>query len=168
MRVLLHERIGTGAQIAEHRIVLTHILPPPEQVTAALALAFFGDRFLMTDLVRRGPDIPGGHVETGESPEEAMRREVYEETGARLGAARLVAWEHYHLLGRRPTNYPYPYPDSYMVFYYAQVLTLDAIAANDETRGPVLLAPDEARKTVWVGRNPDLYEAALAVASLRE
>lgn len=168
MRVLLHERIVDGAQIAEHQIILTHTPPLSEQVTAALALAFSGDRFLMTDLVKRGLDIPGGHVEAGESPEEAMRREVYEETGARLGEAQVLAWEHYHLLSQRPTNYPYPYPDSYMVFYYAQVLVLDGMAANDETRGPVLLTPGEARKTAWVGYNPDLYEAALAAALLRK
>jgi 8-oxo-dGTP diphosphatase len=166
MRVLLHERLVDGPQIIEHRIVLTHTPPPSEQVTAALVLAFSGDRFLMADLVRRGLDIPGGHVEHGESLEEAMRREVYEETGARLDEAQVLAWEHYRLLGQRPENYPYPYPDSYMLFYCARVLAIDSISANDETRGPVLLAPNEARRTTWVRRNPDLFGAALTTLGL--
>lgn len=163
MRVLLDERIEDDIRTIEHRIILTHVAPPAEQVTAALALAFSGDRLLLTDLVRRGLDLPGGHLEPDERPEEAMRREVYEETGAHLGAARLLAWERYRLLEERPPDYPYPYPDSYLVFYHAQVLTIDALAASEETRGAVLLTPEAARLTAWVRRNPGLYEAALAV-----
>ena len=38
----------------------------------------------MTNLRQRGWDIPGGHLEPGETPEAAMRREVLEEAGAVL------------------------------------------------------------------------------------
>lgn len=37
--------------------------------------------------------LPGGGALPGESLEDAVRREVYEETGARLGAVGPVAWE---------------------------------------------------------------------------
>jgi hypothetical protein len=65
----------------ELRLVLADTPPPAERVTGAFALVFDGDRFLMTRLrdPARAWDIPGGGVEPGEIPEQAMRREVYEE-----------------------------------------------------------------------------------------
>ncbi|MFN8541551.1 MAG: NUDIX domain-containing protein [Thermomicrobiales bacterium] len=162
MRVLRQEQLIDGALVIEHRIVASEEPPPAEQVTAAFALAFSGDCLLLADLVRRGLDLPGGHVEPGESPEEAMRREVYEETGARLGPARCIAYEHYHLVGEKPPDHPFPYPDSYMVFFCAQVVSLDVIASNEETQGRTFLAPNEARTAGWVIRYPDLYELGLA------
>jgi 8-oxo-dGTP diphosphatase len=95
-----------------------------------------------------------------------MRREVYEETGAQLGPARCIAYEHYHLLSKKPPDHPFPYPDSYMVFYYVPIAALDEINANEETQGRALLAPDEARATSWVMRNLELYELGLTAAAL--
>ena len=68
----------------EGRTVLSPQLPPGEMVTTALVLAFDKDRLLQTNLAARGWDIVGGHIEPGESPEEAARRKAYEEAGARL------------------------------------------------------------------------------------
>lgn len=49
----------------ESLLVLSPILPAKELITTAFALAFSGDQLLLTNLVRRGWDIPGGHVEIG-------------------------------------------------------------------------------------------------------
>ncbi len=97
----------------EARLILADALPPAELITSAFALAFQGDRVLLTDLGRRGWDFPGGHMEEGESPEEAMRREGYEETGALLGPARLLGYQMLRVLAPGPEAYKYPYPDSY-------------------------------------------------------
>jgi 8-oxo-dGTP diphosphatase len=166
-RTILLERHTNGSQQTEHRIVLTSESPPFEHVTAAMALAFEGERFLLADLVQRGLDIPGGHVSDGETPEEAMRREVYEETGARLGPARVLAYEQFKLLGPKPPDFPFPYPDSFLVFFYAQVESLDPFVPNEESRGRALLDPGAARATRWVQRNAALYESALQSTLLR-
>ena len=152
----------------ELRLVLTDVLPSMEHVTGAFALVFVGDQLLMTRLRDRARDwdIPGGGVEPGETPEEAMRREVYEETGARLGSARLFACQEIRLLGAKPEGYAFPYPDSYLVFYRAQVISLDPFSGNEETEGRGLLPPDEARATLWVQRNHEFYEAALVDAEV--
>jgi 8-oxo-dGTP diphosphatase len=51
-------------------------------MATAYAIAFDGDRFLMVRHPRRGGwEMPGGHVEPGESPEEAASREFIEESG---------------------------------------------------------------------------------------
>ncbi len=141
--------------------VLSDALPPVETVTAAFALAFYEERFLLADLVARGLDIRGGYIEPGETPEEAMRREVYEETGARLGPARLLGYERRHVIGPKPPGYPFPYPDSHLVYYVARVCSLDDFAPDEEARGPALLRPTEARRVRWVRSNPILFETAM-------
>ena len=161
MKIIFLERETSGPQPYEHRVVLSDQLPPRERITAAFALAFTDGKLLMADLTRRGLDIPGGHLDSGEEPEDAMRREVHEETGARIGAAIPLGYEEYRLLGPAPPDYPFPYPDSYMVFYAAQVASMDHLAANTESQGRVLLDSAAAEQVAWVQKNRELYEAAL-------
>ena len=40
-----------------------------------------GGKVLFVEHPQRGWEIPGGHIESGESPDEAMLRELHEETG---------------------------------------------------------------------------------------
>ena len=48
----------------------------------AYAVAFSGDRFLMVwHKGRNGWEMPGGHVEPGETSEDAVKREFIEESG---------------------------------------------------------------------------------------
>ena len=147
------------------RIVLSSQLPPRELCSTAFVLAFSGDRLLQTHLVKRGWDLVGGHIESGESPEEAARREIYEETGARSGPLHLLGYQHLQLLGSCPPEYRYPYPHSYQLFYWAQIVALDDLAANQETLGRGLFSPHEVEKLPWVRAHRELYEAALTAAT---
>src|SRR5579859_8178516 len=74
-------------------IVLASQLPPGELISTALVLAFDQGRLLQTRLTARGWDIVGGHIEPGESPEEAARREAYEEAYARLKELHLLGYQ---------------------------------------------------------------------------
>ena len=62
---------------------------PPEgtgvDAPAALVFPFYGDRIVLADIATRGWCIPSGHIEPGETPEQAVRRESEEEAGAVLG-----------------------------------------------------------------------------------
>lgn len=52
---------------------------------AALVFPFYGDKVVLAEIRGRGWCIPSGHVEPGETFEEAVRREAFEEAGATLG-----------------------------------------------------------------------------------
>jgi 8-oxo-dGTP pyrophosphatase MutT (NUDIX family) len=149
----------------ESQVVLSSHLPPLKLVTTAFALAFAGDRLLMTNLTRRGWEIPGGHVEPGEHPEETVRREVLEETLATLGPLHLLGYQHLRLSGPKPTSYPYPYPDSYQTFYWAPIATLSDFLPTTEAQGRAFFPPLEARTLSWVQHFRELYEAALLMAT---
>jgi NAD+ diphosphatase len=61
-----------------------------------------------------------GFLEPGESLEDAVRREVMEETGVRVGAVR------YH------SSQPWPFPASLMVGFHAQAVSRDITIDRDE------------------------------------
>jgi len=151
----------------EIELVLDETLPPLHLITSALALAFHGSSILMTNLNSRGWDIPGGHLEVGESPAEALRREVLEETGARLNHVRLLGYQRISLLAPCPPNYRYPYPVSYQTLFLATIDELPAFEPTEETRERALFTPQEAIPLRWVQDNRQMYDAALAVISAR-
>ena len=70
-----------------------------------------------------------GFVEPGESLEEAVRREVYEETGVRVGA---VA---YH------SSQPWPFPSSLMLGFYGEGLTEEIEFRDAELAGCAVVHP---------------------------
>jgi NAD+ diphosphatase len=89
-------------------------------------------------LLGRGPGFqPGvystlaGFMEPGESIEEAARREVFEETGIRLGA---IA---YH------SSQPWPFPSSLMIGLIAQAMTNEIAIAREELEDARWFAREE-------------------------
>ena len=60
---------------------LTDKLPPRRYVTSARAVVIHGKQVMLVRDPNETHIIPGGRLEPGEAPEDALRREVIEETG---------------------------------------------------------------------------------------
>lgn len=162
MLILRQERDSQWLPIPnEIALILDHQLPPTDLITSALALAFDGQRILMTNLNARGWDIPGGHREMGETPEQTLHREVREETGATLSNVQLLGYQRIRILAAPPPNYRYPHPESYQALYLATVASLPHFLATAESRERALFAPDEAITLRWVRQNREMYNEAL-------
>lgn len=161
MQIIREEKNVRGLPLPnETRLVLSGVLPPHELITGCFVLAFRGNELLLTDLKDRGWDIPGGHVEPGETPVEAALRELYEETGASVDTPEMLGYELIRL-HHKPERYKYPYPDSYMVFFSARIAKLDEFESTEETRGRAFFKPEEAADLSWIRQNRALYEEAL-------
>jgi 8-oxo-dGTP pyrophosphatase MutT (NUDIX family) len=110
---------------------------PPEHWprTAALVFAIWQGEFVVGDIAGRGWCIPGGHLEPGETPEQAVRREAHEETGATLGPLTLIG---FYLLTHQETDETQVVPT-----YLAHVTEWRAVPSGTESHGTQSLRFEE-------------------------
>ena len=108
----------------------------PRTDPVVIMLATDGDRCL----VGRGKQFPrgmfsalAGFVEPGETIEEAVRRELMEETGVRVGAVR------YH------ATQPWPFPSSLMIGCFAEALSREIMIDDNELAEAFWLEKEKAR-----------------------
>ncbi len=97
----------------------------PRVNPVVIVLVADGDRALLANpTARRAPmyTCVAGFMEPGETIEEAVRREVFEETGVRVGAVR------YH------STQPWPFPSSLMIGCHADAVS-EEIAVDHEEIG---------------------------------
>lgn len=108
----------------------------PRTDPAVIMLITHGDQCL---LGRKAEWRPGqfstiaGFVEPGETLEQAVRREVAEETGVRVGAVRYMA------------SQPWPFPASLMLGYRGEALSLDIKRDSDELEDCRWFTRDEVK-----------------------
>ncbi len=120
--------------------------PPFEQVTSVSVVPFADDGRIVAALLRRGVDLPGGHVQEGEtSVEQVARREAMEEAGIVLRDIRtaLVIQSDYY--GIAPENL------TYMVMVAARIDAYHAFVPDEESNGRVMLDVEEFLRRYTAG-----------------
>lgn len=138
--------------------------PPIANISTAHCLAFDGDDLVLALHTSRDWTIPGGHLEPGESAEDAMNREALEEAGITVTNPVLFAHEEINPHDGIAAGPKYAVP-AFQVFYVARLVTQGQITALEECTEARLFSPDEVRSADgWPQRNLPLYEAALRIA----
>ncbi|MCF2527735.1 NUDIX hydrolase [Yinghuangia sp. KLBMP8922] len=149
-------------------VLLTGKIPAGYDVSTAVAVALdSGGRTLLTRVARpgRGWDVPGGHVEPGETPDRTAARELAEETGLSVPPTDLTLFGGLRITLLEPPPAAYPYPRrGYMAFH---VLHLDAPgpattpAPGSESTEAAWFTPEEVRSHCAGAAWLPLHTAAL-------
>ena len=124
---------------------------------AAVVRDGHGRVLVMRDAASGGWSLPAGGVEPGESPEQAVRREVAEETGLRVAESRLVG-----AVGGAGYRTTYPNGDrvEYTVCVYACAVEGGAPEAVDgEAAAFEWLAPEAVPARLDLPYPPELFAA---------
>lgn len=107
-----------------------------ESVTSAAVVAYTADGRIALAQLDRGPDLPGGHIQSGDlNIEAAVRRETIEETGITLTELALACVIESDYFG--------PEQLTYMLVYTAGIADVSALPAETESAGVVYLTSGE-------------------------
>lgn len=145
---------------SEGRLYHTDTLPPVELCRTAFAFAFIGQKMLFTRLVKRGWDIPGGHIEPGESPAQAAVRETLEEARVLVEPVELIGVQELEVFGTLPRD-GWTNPLSIQVFYLCRVVEMLPFLPTDEAVERGFFALEEVRPFPTLVNHDLLYEIAL-------
>lgn len=141
-------------------VVFLDTISPASITATAFCFTFIDEtKFIMASNVRRGLNTPGGHVETGESVEQAAIRETMEEVGAKVSKLIPVGCLRSTISGLKPNGYKYPYPVSSQMFFAAIADKLFDYKPNDECSIPEIIL-DENAKYILTTQEYILYKRA--------
>ena len=113
---------------------LSGTMAPIKYISSARSIVFKGNSVLVISQDNGHQYIlPGGRLKPGESPLEALHREILEETGWTINKIIHIGFMRLHYLGSKPDGFKYPYPDSIWPIYISEAVEHQPeMTINDE------------------------------------
>lgn len=112
-----------GDESVDWELFSARTLPDEEKCSAAFCVAIAADKIVM---VRedRGWGMAGGHIDPGETIEQALLRECNEEAGFTPVSPQLFAYR--KITAKTPVKHPnpqqtYPFPISFIAYYWTPI-----------------------------------------------
>jgi 8-oxo-dGTP diphosphatase len=121
----------------------TESRPEIRKVTSVHGYCFDQDKVLLVHVAGRGFNIPGGHIEEGETPEQAFHREALEEgfiTGEIKYLGMIEVSNEENPLFDPNGKYPFI---GYQLFYRMDITNCFPFSRNNETLTRIWVEPSE-------------------------
>lgn len=116
-----HVSWANGTLPLRSTLYLSESVPPLDVLLSVRCIVFDGDTVLVMRDVDEQHILPGGRREKGESLEETVRRELFEESGYAVGELHPLGFVHLHRLLPVPEGDVYPHPDFFWLIRYADI-----------------------------------------------
>jgi 8-oxo-dGTP pyrophosphatase MutT (NUDIX family) len=144
---------------------LTPLAPPLDLVVSVRAFAFRGEEVFVFEAEGATHAMPGGRREPDEAPDDALAREIREETGCAIfGTPVPLGVLHLHNTSprRHDPKYKYPYPDSLQWVFVAEVRGVPSPSADPFVDNGRFLPVSEARSMLASEAERIFLDAAVA------
>ncbi len=114
---------GKGTMPVKINTYLSDTMAPEKYISSARSIVF-RENFVLVVSQENGQQyiLPGGRLEPGESPLEALHREILEETGWTISNLKHIGFMHLHYLFSKPDGFKYPYPDSVWSIFISEAV----------------------------------------------
>jgi 8-oxo-dGTP pyrophosphatase MutT (NUDIX family) len=133
---------GTWGDEVEWDFYVADRLPDPGATTAAFCVALCRGCLVLTKTIRNRWELLGGHVEAGETPDDAVVREAMEEGGVTLERWSLFGYREVRPrpgMVNKATGLPYPVV-GYIAYYVATSDRSFVEPTGEEVAGRLLVA----------------------------
>lgn len=139
--------------------------PPLASVTSVRSVVRRGDDVLTVRNRDEWHVLPGGRRERGETPEETLRRELFEGAGLIIDPPIQLGFMHLRHVTPKPIGYEYPYPDFLWLVYVSETAEIDdrGLVIDDYEEEAVFRPAAEARALELSRESRVFLEAALSL-----
>ncbi|PJC54446.1 MAG: hypothetical protein CO028_02390 [Candidatus Levybacteria bacterium CG_4_9_14_0_2_um_filter_35_21] len=141
------------------KFIISKEKPDSNLCTAAFCVTSHRGTLLLIQNRKRGWEIPGGHIDEGEEIEQALIREVMEETGAVIENPQMFGYKIvlpvFPIPHRDKKGSYYPFPYSYVPYYHAEASEILDLKLAPDVIGIKFVNFNEAKSMLAPGHNHD-------------